>query len=187
MCRETYQPYSKPRKHFQGSRSPPRYNTDASAVDGLSTAHQETNSHTGCSTLSEALRQIQGKVSAKPRPRPRAARDIPQRADCYPSRAPRTALSLLTDIPRGARPYPAPRRELALPFACPSHGAAPRAVWGLSPSLLRAAARRARASVGRGFGAAFGRTFGQFKKRSYLCSANGAGSRPRAIEIITRK
>ena len=126
-------------------------------------------------------------VPAKPRPYSSSTRDIPQRADCYPSRAPWTALSLLRDIPRGACPYPAPCGELAQPFAYPSYSVAPRAAWGLSPSLARAAVRGKRAGFGRKFLGVFARAFGQFKKRSYLCSANGAGSRPRAIEIITRK
>ena len=35
---------------------------------------------------------------------PASVRDIPQRADGYPSRPSRTSLSSLTDIPRGASP-----------------------------------------------------------------------------------
>ncbi len=126
-------------------------------------------------------------IPAKPRPCPSSERDIPQPSDCYPSRTSQTAVSLLRDIPRGAYPYSAPCGELAQPFVCPSNGAAPRAAWGLSLSLARAAVRGKRARVGRWFSGVFARAFGQFKKRSYLCSANGAGSRPRAIEIIMRK
>ncbi len=97
--------------------------------------------------------EAQGKAPARRKPYPSSARDIPQRADCYPSHTPRTALSLLRDIPREACPYPTPRGELALPFTYTSYSVAPRAAWGLSPSLARAAVRRARAGAsGGGFG-----------------------------------
>ena len=49
---------------------------------------------------------------------------VPQRAEGYPSRPPRTPLTVLTDIPQEGAPEPAARRELASLFVASSRGGA---------------------------------------------------------------